>query len=154
MHGALTRITTRQGSRHRAASGTHETISGSPTSKCAYRAFERLPALPMSPLEFHILLALADASLHGYAIAEAIVEESAGTIVPRPGSLYRVIARLQGSGLVDETEPPADAPAHPGKERRYYALTRAGRTALAAESRRLKGALALAGKRLGTAEGR
>jgi DNA-binding PadR family transcriptional regulator len=40
---------------------------------------------------------------------------------------------------------------HPGLSRRYYALTAAGRRTLAAEARRLKGAAALAEKRLRTA---
>ena len=54
-------------------------------------------------------------------------------------------------GLVTETEPKGPVSPHPGLSRRYYALTAAGRRALAAEARRLKGAVALAEKRLRTA---
>jgi hypothetical protein len=54
-------------------------------------------------------------------------------------------------GLVAEAEAPAQVPKHPGLARRYYALTAAGRRVLAAEARRLKGAAALAEKRLRTA---
>ena len=103
----------------------------------------------MSTLEYHVLLAMATGPIHGYAIKQAVEAESAGTLVPRAGSLYRVIARLMTRGLVREATA-KNAPPHPGLARRYYALTAAGRTALAAEADRLKAAAALAVKRLGT----
>jgi DNA-binding PadR family transcriptional regulator len=106
-----------------------------------------------STLEYHVLLALAGAPLHGYAIKDAVAEESAGTLEPRAGSLYRVIARLMAGGLVAETGS-ADSAPHPGIPRRYYRLTPSGKKALAAEARRLKGAAAMAEKRLGIARGR
>jgi DNA-binding PadR family transcriptional regulator len=106
-----------------------------------------------SLLEYHVLLALAGGALHGYAIAERVAEESSGALQPRAGSLYRVIARLIGAGLVAESEADADVP-HPGLPRRYYALTAAGRRTLAEEARRLKQTAAVAEKRLGLARGR
>jgi DNA-binding PadR family transcriptional regulator len=106
-----------------------------------------------SLLEFHVLLALAGGALHGYAIAERIAAESGGTLRPRAGSLYRVIARLISEGLVAESEGEPEAP-HPGLARRYYALTPAGRRTLQEEARRLKQAAAAAEKRLGLARGR
>lgn len=105
----------------------------------------------MSLLEYHVLLALAGGPLHGYAVKQRVELESDGGLAPQAGSLYRVIARLMTAGLVVETDPPADAEPHPGLARRYYALTAAGRRALAAEARRLKAAAALAEKRLRTA---
>jgi PadR family transcriptional regulator, regulatory protein PadR len=105
----------------------------------------------MNSLEYHVLLALAGGPLHGYAVKQRIEAESEGSLTPQAGSLYRVIARLTTSGLVTETEPAGPASPHPGLARRYYALTTAGRRALAAEARRLKGAAALAEKRLRTA---
>jgi PadR family transcriptional regulator PadR len=108
----------------------------------------------VSPLDFHVLLSLASGPLYGYAIAESVERESDGTLTPRAGSLYRVIARLETAGLVDETAPEGDAPSHPGRERRYYELTRAGRAALAAEASRLKATAAVARRRLGLIEGR
>jgi DNA-binding PadR family transcriptional regulator len=105
----------------------------------------------MSILEYHVLLALAGGALHGYAIKEAIARESGGAHEPRAGSLYRVVARLLAEGLVKETEPRGTEAPHPGLERRYYALTAAGRRALAAESHRLKRAAAVAEERLGIA---
>ena len=106
-----------------------------------------------SLLEFHVLLALASGALHGYAIAERVAAESGGTLRPRAGSLYRVIARLISEGLVAESEGEVEAP-HPGLARRYYALTAAGRRTLGEEARRLKQAVAAAEKRLGLARGR
>ena len=105
----------------------------------------------MSTLEYHVLLALAGGPLHGYAVKQRVEDESDGSLTPQAGSLYRVIARLIDSGLVAETDPMGPVPAHPGLSRRYYALTAAGRRSLAAEARRLKGAAALAEKRLRTA---
>jgi DNA-binding PadR family transcriptional regulator len=102
----------------------------------------------MSTLEYHVLLAMATGPIHGYAIKQAVETESAGTLVPRAGYLYRVIARLIARGLVREASG-KNAPPHPGLARRYYALTAAGRSALASEAERLKSAAALAAKRLG-----
>ncbi len=98
----------------------------------------------------HVLLALAAAPLHGYAVKQRIEAESDRSLTPQPGSLYRVIARLMTAGLVVETDPKGPLAPHPGLSRRYYALTPAGRRALGAEAHRLKGAAALAEKRLRT----
>lgn len=108
----------------------------------------------LSTLEFHVLLALAGGPIHGYAITDTVAEESSGTLTPRAGSLYRVLARLITAGLATETRPHGAVPAHPGHARRYYALTAAGRRALAAEARRLKRTAAVAEKRLGVVQGR
>jgi len=107
----------------------------------------------MSLLDYHVLLALASAPLHGYAIKDVVAAESGGTLTPRAGSLYRVVARLMNVGYVKETDL-ADSEPHPGHARKYYALTPAGRAALAAEARRLKQTAAIAEKRLGIARGR
>ena len=108
----------------------------------------------MSLLEYHVLLALAGGPLHGYAITNTVAAESDGTVTPRAGSLYRVIARLTMAGLVTESSGARNAPPHPGHARRYYALTAAGRRALAGEAVRLKRSAAIAQKRLGVVPGR
>lgn|SRR5512147_917603 len=109
--------------------------------------------MPLDPLEYHVLLALAAGPRHGYAIKDAVAAESGGVLTPRAGSLYRVIARLLSTRLVTEVEP-ADAPPHPGVPRRYYAITAAGRRALSAEAQRLERIASVAQKRLGLARGR
>jgi PadR family transcriptional regulator PadR len=106
----------------------------------------------MSTLEYHVLLALATGPLYGYAIKDAVAEESNGTLTPRAGSLYRVLGRLMSDGLVKEVRG-ANEP-HPGHARRYYALTAAAKAELLAETQRVKKAAAMAEKRLGIAGGR
>lgn len=108
----------------------------------------------ISTLEYHVLLALAGGPLYGYAVKEAVEEESSGALTPRAGSLYRVIARLMTWHLLEDAEPDEAAPPHPGRERKYYALTAEGRETLAAEAARLKEAAALAEERLGAVRGR
>ena len=107
----------------------------------------------LSRLEYHVLLAMAPGARYGYALTEAVEEESGGVLTPRAASLYRLIARLMERGLVEEMEAPEDTPPHPGRPRKYYGLTGEGRTLLADEARRLQEAAALARKRLGLAEG-
>jgi DNA-binding PadR family transcriptional regulator len=104
-----------------------------------------------STLEYHVLLALANGPLYGYAVKSAVEAESVGVLAPRAGSLYRLLARLVSRGLVTETEPQQTVEPHPGLARRYYGLTVEGRAALAAEARRLRSVAALAARRLGTA---
>jgi DNA-binding PadR family transcriptional regulator len=105
----------------------------------------------MNRLDYYVLLALSGGALYGYAIKEMVAADSGGTQAPRAGTLYRVIARLITVGYVREARTEGVADRHPGLARRYYALTPAGRVALAAEARRLRSAAALADRRLGTA---
>jgi len=108
----------------------------------------------VTSLDYHVLLSLARGPLYGYAIAEAVVSESSRTLTPRAGSLYRVIARLISDGFVKAVKPTSPVDPHPGKDRKYYALTATGRHALLAETARLKESLAMAEKRLGALPGR
>jgi DNA-binding PadR family transcriptional regulator len=50
-------------------------------------ADEQPPIDPLGNLEYHVLLALADRALYGYAIKEAVAAESGGVLQPRAGSL-------------------------------------------------------------------
>lgn len=103
---------------------------------------------PMTPLEYHVLLVLAGGDLYGYAIKKAVARESGGAVSPEIGSLYRVLARLLDVGRVAEAaDADGGADVHPGRDRRYYALTESGRRALQAESARLRRVLALADER-------
>jgi DNA-binding PadR family transcriptional regulator len=87
------------------------------------------PPKPLTPAVFHILLALAEGPLHGYAIMKAV--ESSGGMRMGPGTIYGSLQRMEESGLVKEL-PPGSA-----DRRRVFALQPAGRRALLAESRRL-----------------
>ena len=101
--------------------------------------------LPLSPIDFHVLLALSEGPLWGYAVMKAVEEETDGVITPDVGSLYRILARLMESRLVEETDPPAGAESEPhrGRPRRWYGITPAGLAAIRAEAVRLSGALDL-----------
>ena len=92
---------------------------------------------PLTPAVFHVLLALADGPLHGYAIMQA-VEVSAGSALRMgPGTIYGSLQRLESAGLVKEVALGDD------ERRRMFALQPAGRRALVAEAERLSRLAAL-----------
>jgi DNA-binding PadR family transcriptional regulator len=95
-----------------------------------------MPPAPLTPAVFHILLALADGPLHGYAIMQA-VEESAG-LAMGPGTIYGTIERLEALGFVREVA------SDQADRRRIFRLEPAGRKALQNEARRLAALTALA----------
>jgi len=91
--------------------------------------------LPLTPLSFHILLALADADRHGYGIIKEVRERTNGEMSPGAGTLYAAVQRMLDAGLVNETD---DRPAVGDDERRrYYRLTEYGRQVARAEALRL-----------------
>ena len=92
--------------------------------------------LPLPPATFHILLALADGELHGYAIMKGVAARSEGSVRLGPGTLYGALKRLLAAGLVEEGGERAD-PERGDERRRYYRLTRLGLSVARAEARRL-----------------
>jgi PadR family transcriptional regulator, regulatory protein PadR len=84
----------------------------------------------MTGQAFFVLTALADGPRHGYGIVGEVTELSQGRVKLKIGSLYGVLDRLTGAGLV---EPDRDE-THGGRLRRYYRLTPDGRRALAEEA--------------------
>jgi len=104
--------------------------------------------LPLSPIAFHVLVALAQAPRHGYGIAQEVEELTEGRIVMGPGTLYGSLQRLTGAELICEAENPGEEGLH-AKRRRYYRMTALGSAALAAESTRLLRTARLAQERLG-----
>ena len=92
--------------------------------------------LPLPPATFHILLALADGELHGYAIMKGVEARSEGTVRLGPGTLYGSLKRLLEAGLVEEGGERAD-PERGDERRRYYRLTPLGLSVVRAEARRL-----------------
>lgn len=108
--------------------------------------------MPLSTPVFEILLALADADRHGYAIMQEVEERTEGTVRLGPGTLYGAIKRLRASGLIEERM----CGPGPGEQerRRVYALTERGRALAVLESRRLARLVESAkAKRLMEAEG-
>ena len=92
------------------------------------------PRPPLKAVDFHLLLALVEGPLHGYALAKRMREESDGQVQTMPGNLYAVIRRLHRDGSVTET---AERPHGDDQRRRYFSLTDSGRRLLAAEGRRM-----------------
>jgi PadR family transcriptional regulator, regulatory protein PadR len=98
----------------------------------------------LSEQAFFILTALADAPRHGYGIVGEVSDLSDKRVQLKVGTLYGVLDRLVGDGLV---EPDRDEIAN-GRLRRYYRLTEQGRDVLAAEVHRQEANARAAAKRL------
>jgi DNA-binding PadR family transcriptional regulator len=75
-----------------------------------------------------IMVVLADAPKHGYAIMKDI--QDLGGFSMRPGTLYAAIARMERAGLVEEIQ-------SSDYRRRPFRLTGAGRTRLAGDLKML-----------------
>ena len=97
-----------------------------------------LDALPLKPIEVHILLVLADGDRHGYGIVKEIEVRSEGRIRLEPGNLYRHVRRLVDAGWVAPAERRATDDDTSPRRRRYYRITGAGRRILAAEGARMR----------------
>lgn len=93
--------------------------------------------LPLTPVVFHVLLALAEGPGHGYAIARDAEEASDGAVSMGPGTLYGSLQRLEDRGLIREAATPEDAEGRHTERRKYYRITGRGRAVLRAESARL-----------------
>ncbi len=103
--------------------------------------------LPLTHLEYYVLLCLAEAPAHGYALVERIRARSDGAVDPGTGSFYWIIDKLRKAALIYETGgDPIDS------RRRVYATTALGRAVLHAESDRLAVQIAAA-RRLRLAPG-
>jgi len=98
-------------------------------------------ASPLTPLSMHILLALAEHDLHGYALMQAIGEQSGGAVRPGTGSLYAAVQRLVDDGLIVVVDDDAQ---ESGRRGNAYRLTAQGRRAARDEAKRLSGVLDLA----------
>jgi DNA-binding PadR family transcriptional regulator len=91
---------------------------------------------PLTPALHHVLLALLQGERHGYAIMQDVERITDGAVRMGPGTLYGALKRLLESGLVEEAgerdDPAVD------ERRRYYRITGTGRSAIAAETARLR----------------
>jgi DNA-binding PadR family transcriptional regulator len=91
--------------------------------------------LPLTPLSFEFLLALADQERHGYGVIKEIERQTEGSMRPATGALYLAAKRLQEGGLITESEnrPEPDD----DSRRKYYELTDFGRRVAAGETGRM-----------------
>ncbi|WP_159797442.1 PadR family transcriptional regulator [Puerhibacterium puerhi] len=83
-----------------------------------------LVAASATPL---VLGILAEGDLHGYAILKRVAELSGGRMQWSDGMLYPLLHRLERQGFVAAAWGTSEA----GRRRKHYALTPAGRDALA-----------------------
>ncbi|MDE2090916.1 MAG: PadR family transcriptional regulator, partial [Gammaproteobacteria bacterium] len=76
-----------------------------------------------------LLATLADAHepQYGYQIAKQLERDNEENTVMKQGTLYPVLRSLSAAGLLDSYVEPSVS----GPPRRYYTITKAGRTALA-----------------------
>ena len=88
--------------------------------------------LPLTPVAFEILLAVADGERHGYDVMIEIERRSGGRISPNPGTLYRALDRLVQEGLLTSAVQSVG-----GESRRVFFLSPLGRDVAAAEAARL-----------------
>ncbi len=93
--------------------------------------------LPLTPLAFQVLLALADSERHGYGIIREVDERTDGLIRLRTGTLYTLLQRLLDEDLIETSSARPD-PEDDDERRKYYRLTTLGKDVLAAEARRLE----------------
>jgi DNA-binding PadR family transcriptional regulator len=97
-----------------------------------------IPAAPLTPAVFAILLSLAEGEKHGYLIMKVARSPQGGGIQMGPGTLYGSIERMMRDGLVEESGMSDD------ERRRYYRLTTMGHSVLAVELGRLDAAVSSA----------
>lgn len=99
--------------------------------------------LPLQPVAFHALLALADGPKHGYRILKEIEGCGEARLRLGPATLYDTLHRLRRQRLVETAAEPPEAP-DDDRRRRYYRLTALGARVLAAEAERLRDLVRLA----------
>jgi PadR family transcriptional regulator, regulatory protein PadR len=81
-------------------------------------------------LDLLVLSVLAPGPMHGYGIATAVHRRTDGDLAVPDAALYQALHRLERQDLVDAEWGPSDN----NRRARYYALTRAGRARLRAET--------------------
>lgn len=126
--------------------------SDAPGTDTANAAVEPDELPPLTPVVFHILVALSGDVRHGYDVARRVEDASEGALRMGPGTLYGSLRRMEDDGLIAEADDPGREGAHANR-RRYYEITERGRAALAAETARLARAVDLARSALGGAGG-
>ena len=90
-----------------------------------------LVAASATPL---VLAILAEGDSYGYAIIKRVAELSGGQLQWTDGMLYPVLHRLERQGLVAAKWGESDT----GRRRKYYRITKAGKTQLAEHQQQWK----------------
>ena len=77
-------------------------------------------------LDLLILRTIAPAPMHGYGIAVAVAERTAGELTIEDAALYQALHRLERQGLIEAEWGPSEN----NRRARFYTLTAAGRKRL------------------------
>src|SRR3979490_794488 len=99
-----------------------------------------LALLPLTPAMFYVLVALAAGQTHGYQILKDVEELTGGSVRLSTGTLYGIIKRLLGDGLIRES----GSAGKDDERRRPCELTAFGGDVARAEAGRLEQTLAIA----------
>jgi len=99
------------------------------------RTTEPAAFLPLRPVEYQIMVSLADGDRHGWAILQDARERGEGSAVPGLATLYRALERMEVAGLIEAFDPPGGG--REDERRRTFRLTRLGRAVASAETERL-----------------
>lgn len=94
-------------------------------------------SLPLTEATYFILLSLAPAPRHGYAIMKNVHLLSHGRVSLSTGTLYSALKRLLDQGWIRRADEYNNG--SNGRQRKAYHLTDLGRHILAAEIQRLEG---------------
>jgi DNA-binding PadR family transcriptional regulator len=95
-----------------------------------------MSAAPIKTTWYYILLSLASADRHGLGVAREVLALSDGQVRLWPAMLYGALDDLSGRGWIEELTDGRRRP-DASERKRYYRLTRAGRSVAAAETERL-----------------
>jgi DNA-binding PadR family transcriptional regulator len=98
--------------------------------------------IPLTPLTFHILAALARGKNHGYGLMKEIRERTDGALDPATGTVYLALQRLEDDGLILDAA--RERRKRGDTRRRYYRLSPLGLRVAKAEAERLAGLVELA----------
>jgi len=86
--------------------------------------------LPQGTLDLLVLKVLAQGPLHGYAIAQQMLQTSRSVVQVQQGTLYPALHRLENRGFLAAEWKLSDT----GRDAKFYRLTRAGRAHLERET--------------------
>ena len=95
--------------------------------------------LPLKPLVFQVLLALAGGDRHGWALVRDI-QARGGFAGVMPGNFYRTLRAMLADGLIAEATDRPDI-REDDERRKYFQLTPLGFAVAGAEARRLESVL-------------
>ena len=101
---------------------------------------------PLTEQTFFILLSLAPAPRHGYAILKDVQQLSRGRIVISISTLYSTLKRLLQQGWIERVD--LNEVDEGGRPRKEYRLTPTGRKILDSEAVRLQSLVEIAQQRL------